>query len=61
MTRADFAVLAHGMTETLATLQRLAAQQVGDTTARALHDAAAGALRLLFAAAGAYSSTEQGG
>lgn len=54
-------MLAQGMTETLATLQRLAAQQVGDTTARALHDAAAGALRLLFAAAGAYSATEQGG
>jgi hypothetical protein len=60
VTRADFAMLAHGMTDTLATLQRLAAQQVGDTTARARHDAA-GALRLLFAAAGAYSSTEQGG
>ena len=61
MTRQEFAVLAQGMTEALATLQRLAAQQVGDTTAHALHDAAAGALRLLFAAAGAYSATEQGG
>lgn len=61
MTRSEFAVPAQGMTESLATLQRLAAQQVGDTTARALHDAAAGALRLRFASAGAYSSTERGG
>ncbi len=44
-------MLTQGMTKTLATLQRLAAQQVGDTTARALHDAAAGT----------NSSTEQGG
>jgi len=51
VTRSEFAVPAQGMTESLATLQRLAAQQVGDTTARALHDAAAGT----------NSSTEQGG